>query len=216
MNKLSKLLVGVVALTAASAFAQGSTSGYLQDARGGIAGSGAGLCWRTNFWTPADAVKGCDNAYIKAAAPVVVDAPKPAAAVAAPAPAPAPAKPPPPVSEKVSFAADTFFDSGKAVLKKEGTAKLDDVVGLLKGVNLEAVIAVGHTDDVGSDAYNQALSVRRAESVKTYLVSKGIAMDRIYVEGKGEAVPVEDNKSSAGRAKNRRVEIEVVGTRVKK
>ncbi len=215
MNKLSKLLVGVVALTAASAFAQGSTKGYLQDARGGIAGSGSGLCWRTNSWTPADAVKGCDDAYIKAAAPVAVAAPKPADA--APAPAPAPAKPTTlPVSEKVSFAADTFFDSGKAVLKKEGTARLDDVVGLLKGVNLEAVIAVGHTDDVGSDAYNQALSVRRAESVKAYLVSKGLAADRVYVEGKGEVVPVEDNKTSAGRAKNRRVEIEVVGTRMKK
>lgn len=214
MNKLSKLLVGVVALTAVSAFAQGSTSAYLQDARGGIAASGAGLCWRTNFWTPADAVKGCDDAYIKVEAPAPVAAPKPAAAT--PAPAPAPAKPPPPVSEKVSFAADTFFDSGKAVLKKEGTAKLDDVVGLLKGVNLEAVIAVGHTDSVGSDAYNQGLSVRRAESVKAYLVSKGVAADRVYVEGKGEAVPVEDNKTAAGRAKNRRVEIEVVGTRLKK
>jgi hypothetical protein len=75
------------------------------------------------------------------------------------------------------------------------------------------IIAVGHTDSVGSDAYNQKLSVRRAEAVKAYLVSKGIEKNRVYTEGKGEKQPVADNKTAEGRAKNRRVEIEVVGTR---
>lgn len=102
------------------------------------------------------------------------------------------------------------------MLKPEGKVKLDDLVGKVKGINLEVVIAVGHTDSVGKDAYNQKLSVKRAEAVKAYLVSKGIEKNRVYTEGKGEAQPVADNKTGSGRAKNRRVEIEVVGTRPNK
>ena len=115
----------------------------------------------------------------------------------------------------MTFAADAFFDFDKAVLKPEGQAKLDDLVSKMSGLNLEVIIAVGHTDSVGTDAYNQKLSVRRAEAVKAYLVSKGVEKNRIYTEGKGEKQPVADNKTAEGRAKNRRVEIEVVGTRGK-
>ncbi|MFX7973222.1 OmpA family protein, partial [Acinetobacter baumannii] len=79
--------------------------------------------------------------------------------------------PPAPVSEKVTFAADAFFDFDKATLKPEATAKLDDLVSKTKGINLEVIIAVGHTDSVGSDAYNQKLSIRRSEAVKADLVS---------------------------------------------
>ena len=114
---------------------------------------------------------------------------------------------------KVTYAADAFFDIDKAVVKPEARAKLDDLVGKVKNISLEVVIAVGHTDAVGADAYNQRLSVRRAEAVKAYLISKGIEKNRIYTEGKGEKSPVADNKTAEGRAKNRRVEIEVVGTR---
>ncbi len=119
------------------------------------------------------------------------------------------------VAEKVTYAADAFFDFNKSVLKPEGKAKLDDLVGKVKGINLEVIIAVGHTDSVGGDAYNQKLSVRRSESVKAYLVSSGIEKNRVYTEGKGEKQPVADNATAEGRAKNRRVEIEVVGTRNK-
>ena len=115
----------------------------------------------------------------------------------------------------MTYAADAFFDFDKSVLKPEGKAKLDDLVSKVKGINLEVIIAVGHTDSVGSDAYNQKLSVRRSEAVKAYLVSKGIEKNRIYTEGKGEAQPVADNKTKEGRSKNRRVEVEVVGTRAK-
>ena len=174
------------------------------------------LCWRDANWTPATAAAGCDGAIVPpkavvapapatAPAPVVAPAPAPKAA---PAPAPAPA-----AATKVTYAADAFFDFDKSVLKAEGKAKLDDLVGKVKGINLEVIIAVGHTDAVGTDAYNQKLSVKRSDAVKAYLVSKGIEKNRVYTEGKGEKQPVADNKTAAGRSKNRRVEIEVVGTR---
>ncbi len=176
------------------------------------------LCWRDANWTPATAAAGCDGAIVapKAApapapAPAPKAAPAPAPKAAAPAPAPAPA-----AATKVTYAADAFFDFDKSVLKAEGKAKLDDLVGKVKGINLEVIIAVGHTDSVGTDAYNQKLSVKRADAVKAYLVSKGIEKNRVYTEGKGEKQPVADNKTSAGRSKNRRVEIEVVGTRPNK
>jgi len=130
-----------------------------------------------------------------------------------PPPPPPPPAAPQPTSEKVTFAADTFFGFDRAVLKDEGKQKLDDIVNQLDGVALEVIVAVGHTDSVGPEAYNQRLSVRRAEAVKAYLVSKGIEANRVYTEGKGEAQPVADNKTKDGRAKNRRVEIEVVGSR---
>jgi OOP family OmpA-OmpF porin len=164
------------------------------------------LCWRDANWTPATAAPGCDGAIAAA----------PKAAPAAPAAAKPAAAPQPPAASKVTYAADAFFDFDKAVLKKEGKAKLDDLVQKVKGINLEVIIAVGHTDSVGTDAYNQKLSVRRSEAVKAYLVSKGIEKSRVYTEGKGEKQPVADNKTKEGRAKNRRVEIEVVGTRANK
>ena len=113
----------------------------------------------------------------------------------------------------MTYAADALFDFDKSFLKPEGRAKLDDLVVKVKDITLEVIIAVGHTDSVGANAYNQRLSVRRAEAVKAYLVSKGIERNRIYTEGKGETQPVADNRTREGRAKNRRVEIEVVGTR---
>jgi OmpA-OmpF porin, OOP family len=176
------------------------------------------LCWRDANWTPATAAVGCDGAIV---APKAAPAPAPAVAPA-PAAAPAPARPAAPAAAparapaaatKVTYAADAFFDFDKAVLKPEGKAKLDDLVGKVKAINLEVIIAVGHTDAVGADGYNQGLSVKRSEAVKAYLVSKGIEKNRVYTEGKGEKQPVADNKTTEGRAKNRRVEIEVVGTR---
>ena len=171
----------------------------------------AEYCWRNANWTPATAVAACDGAIAapKAAAP----APAPAAAPAPKAAAPAAPAPAPAAATKVTYAADTFFDFDKSVLKADGKAKLDDLAGKVKAINLEVIIAVGHTDSVGADAYNQKLSVKRADAVKAYLVTKGIEKNRVYTEGKGEKQPVADNKTDAGRSKNRRVEIEVVGTR---
>ncbi len=148
-----------------------------------------------------------------AAAPVYVEPPVAAPVEVAPAPQPAPAPAPMPVSEKVSFAAEALFDFDKSVVKSEGAAALDDLLAKLAGMNTEVMVTVGHTDSVGSDAYNQRLSLRRAEAVKAYIVSKGVDASRVYTEGKGESQPIADNKTAEGRAKNRRVTVEVVGTR---
>ncbi len=143
--------------------------------------------------------------------------PKPAPAVEAPAPRPAP--PPAPRAEKVTTASTVNFDFDRYAIRPDASGKLDDLVGKLRSVNLEVIIAVGHADRLGSDAYNQKLSVRRADSVKAYLVGKGIAASRVYTEGKGERQPVKDCKGS-GKTKeliaclepNRRVETEAVGS----
>ncbi|PKO62582.1 MAG: type I secretion protein TolC [Betaproteobacteria bacterium HGW-Betaproteobacteria-18] len=110
---------------------------------------------------------------------------------------------------KVSLAADALFDFDKSVLKVGGAAKLDELVAKIKGMQLDVVIATGHTDSVGSDAYNQRLSVARAEAVKAYLVSHGVDVKRVRAVGKGETEPVADNATAAGRAKNRRVDVSV-------
>jgi len=219
--KLNKLAM-LVAAAALSAVAGAQSVDNWRSATGEVWKNATGLCWRDATWTPATAAVGCDGAIVAAKpapAPVAAPKPAPAPAVVAPAPKPAPAPAPapqPPAATKVTYAADAFFDFDKAVLKAEGKAKLDDLVGKVKGINLEVIIAVGHTDAVGADAYNQKLSVQRAEAVKAYLVTKGIEKNRVYTEGKGEKQPVADNKTKEGQAKNRRVEIEVVGTRANK
>jgi OmpA-OmpF porin, OOP family len=218
MKKLNKvaMLFASAALAApvSSAFAQQSIDNW-RNSDGLVWKNGTNeLCWRDGFWTPATAAQGCDGALVPPPPPAPT-APAPVAPPPAP-PVKPPAPPAPPVmAEKVTYAADAFFDFDKAVLKPEAKAKLDDLVAKTGGVNLEVIIAVGHTDSVGSDAYNQKLSVRRSEAVKAYLVGKGIEKNRVYTEGKGEKQPVADNKTAEGRAKNRRVEIEVVGTRAK-
>jgi len=203
MKNLNKL-AALVAFSALASLASAQAIDNWRNANGDVWKSATGDCWRNASWTPATAAPGCGPAP---EAPKAVEAP-PAPKAAAPAPAPQA-----PAASKVTYAADAFFDFDKATLKPAGKAKLDYLVGKVKGINLEVIIAVGHTDSVGSDVYNQKLSVKRAESVKAYLVSKGIEKNRIYTEGKGEKQPVADNKTTEGRAKNRRVEIEVVGTR---
>jgi OOP family OmpA-OmpF porin len=146
------------------------------------------------------------KAFAAPAAPPVAE---PQVVPVSPAPEPAPT----PVSEKVSFAAEALFDFDRATVKPDGKAALDDLMAKLQGMNTEVMIAIGHTDSVGSNAYNEKLSLRRADAVKAYLVSKGLDQARLYTEGKGEAQPIADNATEEGRSKNRRVTIEVVGTR---
>ena len=218
MKKLNK----VASLFATAALATSMSGAFAQTVDNWVNGNGNlpwkngtnELCWRDGTWTPATAIAECDGALKPPAPPAPPVAPPPAVAPPVAAPPPPPAKPQP-TTEKVTFAADAFYDFNKSTLKPEGKAKLDDLVSKMGGIALEVIIAVGHTDAVGGDAYNQKLSVARAESVKAYLVSKGVEKNRVYTEGKGKKQPVADNKTAEGRAKNRRVEIEVVGTRNK-
>jgi OOP family OmpA-OmpF porin len=229
LTKPATLFIGAatlaVALASGAAVAQDSSIGYWKDSSGKVVRSGTNLCWRAGYWTPAMATAECDpDLAPKPAAPAAAPAPAakpaapaaaPAAKPAAPAPAAAPKPAAAPVTQKITLSSDVLFDFDKAIVKPEGKTKLDDLVGKLKAVNLEVIIAIGHTDSVGSNAYNQKLSVRRANAVKAYFVSKGIPANRIYTEGKGETSPIASNKTAEGRQKNRRVEIEVVGTRAK-
>jgi OmpA-OmpF porin, OOP family len=230
LNKVAVLFATAALAAPIAAFAQAKTIDNWVSSDGTVWKNGTNeLCWRDANWTPATAKEGCDGALKPPEPPKPAPAPAPAPAPVAPPVAPAaaapvappaapaaPAAPPAPVQEKVTFAADAFFDTAKSVLKPEATAKLTDLVDKTKGVNLEVIIAVGHTDIQGNDKLNQKLSIARAEAVKGFLVGKGVEKNRVYTEGKGSKQPVADNKTVEGRAKNRRVEVEVVGTRTKK
>ena len=218
---LKHTIMAAVAVTlglcASLAQAQTTTNSvYVIDGRGEVAMDPFGLCWRTGFWTPAAAASDkngckCDKDLIAKevcepkAAPVAPVAPQAAG-----------------FGEKITLAADALFDFNKATLRAEGKAKLDDVAAKSNSLVLEVVIAVGHADRIGSAAYNQKLSEKRAAAVKDYLVSKGIPANRVYTEGKGSKQPV----TKAGQCKgpksakviaclqpDRRVDIEIIGTK---
>ena len=176
MNKTLKVLIASVITVSASA---AMASDNWQNGDGALNwknGDGT-LCWRDNNWTPATAAPGCDG-WIgpKAAAPSISQS-------------------------KITLQADTLYDFDKATLKPEGKATLDKIAADLNKIKLEVIIAVGNTDSVGTDAYNMALGQRRAQSVKAYLVSKGVDGSRIYTESKGKSNPVASNATAEGRAK---------------
>ena len=194
MNKTLKLLLAsVITVSATAAMA----SDNWQNADGSLNWRNADgtLCWRDANWTPATAAKGCDGALV---APAAKAAPAAASGVS---------------QSKITLQADTLYDFDKATLKPEGQATLDKIARDLSKIKLEVIIAVGNTDSVGTDAYNMALGQRRAQSVKAYLVSKGVDGSRIYTESKGKSNPVASNATAEGRAKNRRVDVEVVGVK---
>jgi OmpA-OmpF porin, OOP family len=219
--KNSVLLAALLGASAAT-FAQSTpvdTKGvvpYAIDGRGLVVKSGTGLCWRTGFWTPAAAgeVKAgalpigceCDKDLLPKEK---CEAPKAASTAGAK-----------PTQDKITLNADALFDFNKSTLRPEGKAALDELYTKVKRIKLEVLIAVGHADRFGDDAYNQKLSEKRAESVKAYLVEKGIEKNRIYTEGKGEKNPVtkpdeckgpKSAKVIACLQPDRRVDVEAVG-----
>ena len=227
--------MATLGLTASASFAKDvvvDTKGevpYVIDARNVVARSGFDLCWRTGYWTPAAAANTmagelpvgceCDKDVVPQEKCVANAAPAAGPKAAAPAAVA-------PVGEKIKLAADALFEFDKAVLLPAGKSKLDDLATKAKNVKLEVILAIGHTDRIGGDAYNQKLSEKRAAAVKTYLVGKGVEANRVYTEGKGEKQPVTTGKCTnlgkdSGKNKklveclqpDRRVEIEVIGTK---
>jgi OmpA-OmpF porin, OOP family len=204
--------------------------GYAVGSDGQPVRSGFGTCVRSGFWTPALAAEPCDRV---ARASVAVPPPVAAAPPVEPAPAPQPQpqpvaapEPPRPVIQKLTLSTDVLFDFGSAELKEGGKRRLDQLVGEIKGADVDEIIATGHADRIASDEYNQKLSEARAEAVKNYLSGQGANAQRVTAEGKGESSPVtgaDCSKMGPERASNkklvaclqpdRRVEIEVLGTR---
>lgn len=197
-KELALLTAGFVFVTI-TMDATAENSGYVTDQRGivvseSVVRSGTGLCWHTSAWTPEQTNAVCDPMPKQAA----YVAPKSAA-----------------TTERVSMSADALFDFDKSDIKPDGRVHMDEIIHRLnlRGAELGVIVSTGHTDSTGSDAYNMKLSERRADAVKDYLVSQGVDSNRIRTEGMGERQPVGDNTTSAGRAENRHVVIEVASTR---
>ncbi len=190
----------------------------------GTKGLAGGLCYRTGYWAPSMAIEQCDPDLVpKKVEPPKVEPPK----VEPPKPVTPPPPPPPPAAvQKITLASKALFDFDKAVLKPEGMAAIDrDVISKLKDVQkLELVLVTGHTDPIGTQAYNQKLSERRADAVRNYLVSKGVAKDKIETLGMGKTQPVPGvvctqknmKEKIACFAPDRRVEVEVKGEAIKR
>jgi OOP family OmpA-OmpF porin len=210
------LALGLVAGTA-SAQSNPTKEGYVVDTRNEVVKNATGLCWRTGYWTPALAIEECDPDLVK----------RPLAAKAvermAPLAAVVPAATPKPAAQRVTLDADTLFDFNKSNLRPAGKAALDEFVSKSKDIKPEVITAVGHADRFGTNGYNQRLSEQRAATVKAYLLSKGIEANRVQTEGKGELQPTtkagdcpgaKSAKVIACLQPDRRVDIEVIGTRI--
>jgi len=216
IKNIAKKSLALALLTCIGCAASAQERVYVIDSRDVVARSGTGLCWRTGYWTPAAAAADpagcqCDKDLL----------PKSTCEPVAKGAAVTPASPKP-ASEKITIAADALFDFNKAVLRPEGQAKLDELVVKARAIKLEAILAVGHSDRIGADAYNQNLSEKRAAAVKEYLVAKGIEANLIYTEGKGEKQPMTGDQCKGDKKTkalidclqaDRRVDIEVIGTR---
>jgi OOP family OmpA-OmpF porin len=204
---------GTLAQTTSDIQAKTPNSAYLQDGRGVVTRSGFGLCWRTGYWTPADAVPGCDGPLTPpVASPIAPPVPVQAAA-AAPAPAPAAPKR---CDFAVTLANDETFAFNKAVLNSSAKKHIDNEVlsKLAQCAKVEIVLVTGHADRLGSQQYNQKLSEKRADAVAAYLKSKGVNAE-IDTLGAGKTQSVKACNDKLPRAKlieclapNRRVVVE--------
>jgi OOP family OmpA-OmpF porin len=116
-----------------------------------------------------------------------------------------------PAPKKVSVTSTVYFNKAQSTLSKQAKAEIDELLGKLKDTKLEVIVVVGHTDNKGSASANQKLGMRRANAVKNYLMTKGIAANQVYTDSKID--PTANNKAKAVGATSRRAEIEAIGYR---
>lgn len=150
---------------------------YLTDSNDQIVKSGTGLCWRTGYWTPAGAVKECDPEYFKEEKPA-------------------------PTKTVVQLSADVLFKFNSAELSLSGKQALDQFIAQIPAHT--AVEVVGHTDRIGSKAYNDKLSLRRADTVKSYLLNKR-ASNNVSATGVGFSQPSGDTAQCTGNKVNKKL-----------
>jgi OOP family OmpA-OmpF porin len=213
--------LALVSLCGAAQAQSVKDTAYLNDTRDSVVKSGFGLCWHTGFGPAPASGPECDPNYVAPVAkPVASVVPVAAPIQVAALPTPRPVTP---ALEKLTLDADTLFDFDKATLRQAGRDTLDSFVSRLTDISPETIMTVGHTDRLGSDAYNQRLSEQRGATVKTYMVSKGVDPSRVFAQGKGETQPVtkagdctgpKSAKLIACLQPDRRVDIEVIGTRI--
>ena len=193
----------------ATANAQGrdiNEKGLLLDTRGAAVMNATGLCWHSAYGPAPMWTSGCH-----------ANVPAPVAVVAAAAP--------PPAYEKVAFEADILFQSDKSALSPAGRDTLDAFVSRIGGLDTQSVMAIGYADRRGSEAANLILSEERVGAVKSYLVSKGVAADRVRTSAWGESRPstaagecrdADTHKNVACMQPDRHVFIEISGSRLAK
>lgn len=212
---LGAATAGAIAQTTSDIKANPANSAYLQGEHGVIARSGFGLCWRSGYWSSADAVPGCDGEL----APPVATSP-----IAPPlAPQAAPSAPAPVAPKRCDFAVtlsnDEAFSFNKSTLSAAARKRIDEEVlpRLDKCAKVETILITGHTDRLGSQQYNQKLSEKRAEAVAVHIKNKGVNA-RIETRGAGKTQPVTSCADKLPRLKlieclatNRRVVIEIRG-----
>jgi OOP family OmpA-OmpF porin len=166
----------------AAAAEPAGTDAYLTDTAGNLVRNSYGECWRTGYWTPELAIRECDPDLFPPEAE-----PEPEAAL--------------PLPMAITLSSEALFDFDRAVVRPESAQRLsEEVLGpMAKYPKVEAVQITGHTDRVGSEAYNQALSERRATAVAEYLVNQGIDASLVTTTGKGESEPLVSCDEVTGR-----------------
>lgn len=202
---VASMLPGVAAATV------GPTPGYLVNAEGRVVVSASGFCVRTGQWTPALAIEQCDPELARRNGVRLQSRAAPRTVSPGTAAAPAP--------QLVSYSVEALFDFDQSDLSSEGRRILDQLAQKIATTDFDVIVATGHADRLGSQQYNDELSRRRSEAVKSYLVARGVPPGRIQTRAVGELAPETRPEDCVGARselidclqRDRRVEVEATG-----
>lgn len=197
-HTLNAFALAALTLSGIAGAAQINTQAYLTDTHGNVVRTASGLCVHTGHWTPAQAIEECDP-VAKKPTPVVAYIAPPAPAAAAPA---AQANP---VFVPYTLQTEALFDYDKSELREHGKQKIhDEIIDKMKEYTKNDIVMItGYADRIGNEKYNMALSQRRADSVKSYMIAQGIDGNRIETAAKGEADAVVSCDKIKGRANHK-------------